>query len=494
MPKFPSLIGGSGTTVSAVLDVEETINYIVERSQSRGATNPEGMLLPVPGLTRWGSAGGPVGSRGFIYAADSRFFAVVGGRLIEFDANATATDRGAIAVDQNPAILVYNGLVGGQLGIAAGGNIYAYTLATNTLSAVLLTGGYTHIAYAGGYGFAFNPITGRTLVGALNDFTTWDPATFFTRSLFADPARAIFTDENNLVWTLGTDTFEARYNSGQGTQPWIPLTGLVGAYGIASPFGLGCSPAGNFWVTRNAAGIGRFVVSKGGLPTPVGTYAIDSQIDKLATTAGVSDAEVLIYDQGGHTTATVALAAAQAATPSSPCSFNFDVEGHDWTKRGHWNSAMARWELWAPRCHALAFGKHLVGDRSTGTIWQLDPTSALDVDGNGARRMRRTPHLNKEHQRRPIDVVELLTDIIGDGIQAPGAGSNPQMMLRLSKDGGRTWGSERWCGVGRVGEFLKRCLWTQLGAGQDDVFEFNFSDPVPRAIVDGYINNTETGR
>lgn len=495
MAKFPGLIGGSGTVASAILDVEETINFVLERAQSKYAQNDDGAMLPTPGFTLWGQAAGQAVSRGFLYAADSRFLAVIGSRLREFDVNGTETDRGAIALDANPAIMVYNGQIGGQVGICAGGEVKVFTLATNVLSGAVLTGGYTHIAYAGGYGFAFNPITGRTLVSALNDLTTWDPGTFFVRSLFADPAKAIFADENNLVWTLGTDSFEVRYNSGTGTQPWIPLTGLVGPYGIAAAFALGLSPAGNFWVTRNPAGIGRFVVSSGGAPTPVGTYAIDAQVDKFASALpGISDAEVLVYDQGGHTTATVAFASAQAANPSVPCSFNYDVEGKAWTKRGRWNAQTARWELWAPRCHVLAFGKHLVGDRSTGKIWQLDPMSALDVDGNGIRRLRRTPHLNKEHLRRPIDKVELLTDVIGTIPQGPAQGSKPQLMLRVSKDGGRTYGNERQCGVGRVGETLKLCYWTMLGAPTDCVLEFSFSDPVALAIVDGYINNTEPVR
>jgi hypothetical protein len=486
---FPGLIGGSGTNASAVLDAEETINYIVEKAQSKYAQNPDGVLLPTPGFTVWGAAT-QAGSRGFIYAAD-RFLAVVGSRLFEFDVNATVTDRGPVALDANPALLVYN-RQGAQVGIASGGSIYVFNLTTNVLSAALLSGTYTHIAFAGGYGFAFQLSTGKTLVGALNDLSTWDPATFFQRSLFADPAQCIFADENNLIWTLGTETFEARYNSGTGTQPWIPMTGLVGPYGIASPFGYGLSPSGNFWVTRNAAGIGRFVVSVGGQPAPVGTYAIDAQIDKFATSTGISDAEVLVYDQGGHTAAIVAMAAAQTANPSVPCTFAYDVEGKTWSKRGRWNAQKARWELWAPRCHVVAFGgKHLVGDRSSGTIWLLDQTSATDIDGNGTRRIRRTPHLNKEHQRRPVDLVEVLTDIIGPAVQAPAQGSDPQLTLKVSRDGGKTYGNERRCGIGRIGETKRRCFWTQLGAPMDLVYEFGYSEPVPAAIVGGYLNNTE---
>ncbi len=488
MPAFPGLIGGSGTTASTIFDAEETINFVVEKAQSQHAQN-EGVLLPTPGFTKLGTAGQAV-NRGFIFAGNARMFAAYGGRLYEVDATFAFTDRGALALDSNPVLFVYNSQ-GGQLGIAAGGKIYCYTLATNVLSAALLSGSYTHIAFAGGYGFAFQATTGTTTLSNVNDLSVWNAGTFFNRGVFADPAQCIFADENNLLWTIGTDTFEVRYNSGTGTQPWIPLTGLVGPWGIASPFGFGLSSVGNFWVTRNPQGVGRFVVSKGGNPAPVGTSAIDSQIDKLASSVGIGDAEVMVYDQGGHMAANVAFPAAQAANPSMPCTFSYDVAGDVWTKRGRWNSAGARWDLWSPRCHVLAFGKHLVGDRSSSSLWLLDQTSSFDTDGNGIRRVRRAPHLNHEHMRVPIDRVELLCDV-GLAVQS-GQGSDPKMMLRVSTDGGRTYDDERQAGTGRVGEYRQLVYWTQIGAPMDCVMEFSYSEPVPFAIVSGYLNNTEPG-
>lgn len=488
MAPFPGLVGGAGTTSSVIFDDTETINFIVEKAQSQHAQN-EGALLPTPGFTRQGAATQTT-CRGFIFAGNTRLFGIWGGRLFEIDANSTFTDRGAVANDGNPAIFVYNSQ-GGQLGIASGGNIYCYTLATNILSAALLSGSYTHIAFAAGQGFAFQVSTGVTTLSNINDLSVWNVGTFFMRGIFADPAQCIFADENNLLWTIGTDTFEVRYNSGQGTQPWVPLTGLVGPWGIASPFGFALSASGNFWVTRNKEGIGRFIVSKGASPQAVGTYAIDSQIDRLASSVGIGDAEVIIYDQGGHVTANVSFPAAQTANPQTPCTFSYDVTGDTWTKRGRWDSRNAAWQLWAPRAHVLAYGKHLAGDRTTSTLWLLDTSSSKDTDGNGIRRLRRAPHLNHEHQRVPIDRVELLCDV-GLAVQS-GQGSDPKMMLRVSTDGGRTWDDERQAGIGRVGEYRQFVYWTQIGAPSDCVMEFSYSEPVPFAIIAGYINNTEQG-
>lgn len=489
MPPLPGLIGGSGTTASPVLDCEETINLVVEKASSKSAQG-EGALLSTPGFTKW-SAVAQVGARGFIFLADvPLLLGVYGSKLYKFDALGVATEvAGVLANDGRLALMVYN-QQNGQVGISSGGSIYCYTVGTNTLSAALLAGGYTHIAFAGGWGFAFNQTTGTTVLSNVNDLSVWNVGIFFRRGVFYDPPQVVFADENNLVWTIGTETFEVRWNSGVGTQPWVALQGLVGPWGIASAYGFGLSSSGNFWVTRNAQGLGRFVVSSGGVPQPVGTYAIDAQIDKVAAAVGIDDAEVLLYDQGGHVSANVAFPKAQGQFPATPCTFSYDVTGETWTKRGFWNAQRAQWGLWAPRVHVLAYGKHLVGDRTTGTVWVLDQTSGLDVDGSGIRKIRRTPHYNSEHLRIPIDRVELLC-AAGIGLQT-GQGMDPQMMLRVSSDGGMTWDEERQCGLGAVGQYRTQIYWSQLGAPTDAVLEFSCAEPIPGfAIVGGWVNNTE---
>src|SRR5262249_43575360 len=133
--------------------------------------------------------------------------------------------------------------------------------------------------------------------------------------------------------------------------------------------------------------------------------------------------------------------------------------------------------------------KHLVGDRTTGSIWWMDTNFATDTDGQGIRRLRRTPHFNNEHKRIPIDQVELLMDV-GLGLQS-GQGSDPQVMFRVSGNGGRTWSNQRQRSAGRIGEWGHRVYWPRLGGSADTVVEFSFSEPIPWRIVDAFINNAE---
>jgi hypothetical protein len=462
MPRWPGFIGGSNATQSATLDAEQTINMYVEQAQSDGAANRSG-LFPTPGFSRWTdlSMVADVGARAALVAS-GRLFVVFGSGLYEFDANGTPTKRNpalALAVDQNPAQLVYNGVVGGQLGIASGGSIYTLVLGTNTFAAAptLPAVGFSHLAFAGGYGFAFQATTGKTFVSGLNDLTSWSLATFFQRSLFADPLQAIFADGNNLVWCLGTDSFEVRYNSGVGTQPWVPLSGLVGRYGIAAPFAFAPFGNGNAWLARNPEGLGRFVVTNGASPQPVSSYAMNTAVAGYLRSSRIDDAEVLMYEQEGHTFANVSF-------PAAKRTWSDDVEAQGWAERRRWNPN-AGWDVWSPRVHVVAFGKHLIGDRTTGTLYQMDTTIATEIDGSGIRRVRRAPVLNAERQRLAVDRLELYLDA-GLGVVPAGRAATRRLMLRLSKDNGRTWGNEATASVGRIGEFGRRVYWSQLGVAR----------------------------
>lgn len=479
MPLFPGFIGGSGTTQSLTADGERTVNLYVERMDSEAAAN-RAALFPAPGFRTWSTVG-DTGGRGSLVAA-GRLFMVIGGTLYEFDSNGTATNRGTVAVDANPAQLVYNGLVGGQIGIASGGNAYCLVLSSNTFSQVL-TGDCTMIAFAAGFGLAFNINTGHVRLSALNDFTTWPPATFFQRSLFGDPYQTMFVDTNNLVWMIGTDTFEVRYNSGTGTQPFIPLSGLVGRYGIASPFAFGLSGLGNFWLARNPEGIGQFVMTRGASPTPISSYAFNTTIAKYLRTSRIDNAEIVVYQQEGHTSANLTF-------PSPNATWSVDVETQSWTERGTWNSVRGDFDAWAPRTHVYAFGKHLIADRTTGKISEMDTTFATEIDGvTGIKRMRRAPALISEHKRIPIDRFELLMDV-GLAVKS-GQGSDPQVMLRVSPDAGRTWGNERRASTGRMGEYGKRVYWDRIGAPMAAMFEVTYTEPVPFRLVNAFLNNDE---
>ncbi len=71
-----------------------------------------------------------------------------------------------------------------------------------------------------------------------------------------------------------------------------------------------------------------------------------------------------------------------------------------------------------------------------------------------------------------------LTPAAWDGANVP-QGANPQVMMRISKDGGKTWGPERWRSAGAIGRYLTRVRWLRAtGNYRNAVMEIVVTDPV----------------
>jgi len=120
-------------------------------------------------------------------------------------------------------------------------------------------------------------------------------------------------------------------------------------------------------------------------------------------------------------------------------------------------------------------------DARNGAVYHMDESFFTDVEGRAIRRLRRSPTMFKEDYQIGIDAFELNMEIgLGNTVDP---GSNPQVMLRSSYDGGKTWGNERWKAAGRVGEFKTRVIWNRMGRGRRRTFEIVVSDGVPWRIL-----------
>jgi hypothetical protein len=485
MPRFAAMIGGSGIVQSMLVDSERTVNWYVETSQSPTATSPRA-LYPTPGFQPWSQPLTDTIGRASCNAG-GRIFFILGSTLFELNGDGSWSLRGTVLRDQNPAQLLYNGMIGGQIGIASGGNFYCYVLATNTLT-LELPGLCTMAAYADGFFLALNSATGLVLLSALNDGTTWNLGgafeAFFQRELFPDPWQTLFADSNNLIWLLGTETFEVWYNTGVGLQPWAPLSGLNGLYGIISPWAFVVTALGNFWLSANRQGAGQFVGTSGSIPQPILSYAFDTAVGTYFHAGQVVNAECMAYQQLGHTFVLIHF-------PSVPATWCYDVTEQSWAERGQWNPTTGLFGLWTPRVYQRAFGKDLVAGWTGNMLCDMNTAYTTEFDGaTGIVRERTTPGLVDEHKRRPITQMELLMDVGMTPLQT-GLGSNPLVTLRTSVDGGRTFGNERQASLGKIGAYRTRVYWQQLGAPADAVFRVRSSDPAPSRIVDAFINNLE---
>jgi hypothetical protein len=126
--------------------------------------------------------------------------------------------------------------------------------------------------------------------------------------------------------------------------------------------------------------------------------------------------------------------------------------------------------------------------------WPLVPPFVSGVGGLETvpqRRLRVAPHLSAEQFNIFYDQFTLDLQV-GNGLLV-GQGVTPQIMLRMSDDGGYTWTDEILLDSGAQGQYLTRVTANGLGQARDRVFEISTSDPVSWSIIGAYLN-TRKGR
>jgi hypothetical protein len=473
MPAHPAFIGGSYVSQSPIADMEQTINFYVERIEAEGAKDRYA-LYPTPGVDTLTTAAGAPG-RGILTCED-RTFCVIGATFYELTSADTLTSRGTVVVNSNPATLSWNGDGGGQVFVTSGNNGYIFDLTSNTFTLVR-TGATTMGAHIDGYFLALDTDTSTLYLSDLLDGTTWDPTQFAQRSIQPDPWVSMKVLDR-YIWLMGTDTSEVWYNAGAFPFPFVPHPSGLVQYGCGAPFSPKVVGGSLMWLARTAEGIGHVVQTSGFSPQVVSTFALHAAIDTFTETA---DAIGDSYEHLGHAfyVLTFPIAKRTVAYDATP---NMDLPAPArWTDRGTWISESNVYDAWRPLYHTYAFGKHIMLDRESGDVYHLSHRFGVDADGRPIRRMRRAPGLWRDNQRITYPAFELHLEA-GLGLST-GQGSNPLVAMRISNDGGKTFGNERQRSAGARGKYQARLVWQRCGQARHRVFEIVMSDPVPWRIT-----------
>jgi hypothetical protein len=344
----------------------------VERAQESPGAKSRGGAVSDAGLSALDAAPRSVGGR----AARRRRWAVVfpHGRQASTSTTSTARRRSAAPSRRTATRRRWSttASVGGQMLIASGSNAYNFVLATNTFSQVL-TGKATMIAYCKGYFLAFELATGKVYLSALNDGTTWTLTTFFQRSKFADRWQAMFVDGNNLSGCRAPIASRSgRYNP-TSTQPFAPLSGLVGRFGIASPFAFGVGRRAVL-AARNPEGAGVSSASAAAAPSRSAPTRRECLIDVRADEPASRRGSPAVSGRRAHD---LNLAFRKRMRPGRSTSRAGWARAAAGTRRGRITTSGRR----ARTCTRSASTWSPIGRRGRSGRWTR--ASTTDVDGTG---------------------------------------------------------------------------------------------------------------
>lgn len=435
---------------------------------------PEGGLEPAflqraPGMRLLASVGfGPV--RG-LWSLNGYAYVASGTELYQVSDTYVATKLGNIS-GTGAVSMADNGT---QLFIACNGPSYIYNTSTDVFAQITDSDfpGATTVSYLDGY-FVFNePSSQKIWVTSLYDGAAIDPLDFASAEGAPDGVVGVLVDHRQL-WVFGTNSVEVWYDSGGSDFPLSRIDGAYNELGCVAPYSIAKMDNGIFWLGQDARGQGMVYRANGYTGQRISTHAVEWQIQQYAD---MSDAIGYTYQQDGHSFYVLIF-------PSANTTWVYDASTQAWHERAGWsNGAFTRHRS---NCQVFFNSEVIVGDYENGNIYAFD----LDVyEDNGAiqkwlRSWRALPTGQNNLKRSTQHGMQLECES-GIGLNL-GQGSDPEVMLRWSDDGGHTWSNEHWAKMGKIGEYQRRVFWRRLGMTlrlRDRVYELSGTDPVKIAIM-----------
>jgi hypothetical protein len=361
---IPNFVGGSFPPYANIQGLFLTRNYYTEHPLPGGA---RGALIGTPGYALWLDL--PSGPGRAIFEQDGRAFAISGPLFCEIFPQQTFTVRGVVEVDANPATISSNGLdQGKQIFVVSAGHGYIYDLTLNTFTDVSSQSTFPFPAQSGfyldGYFGAIGQGQPTFSLSNLFDGTIWNILQGGEQqlSLTVDNIQngaAI----NGKVWFLQSKNTEIWADIGAADFPLAPIPGALPRWGCAAPWTLCAVDNALMGVGTNEDGSLEVIRANGYDWKVVSTPAISHILQTVKSS--ISGARAWTYAQQGH-------AFYLLYVPGLTTTLVYDVTTNDWHERAMYDELQMDYVPDLGIGHAYAFGKHLVIDRQSGAIYEMD--------------------------------------------------------------------------------------------------------------------------
>jgi hypothetical protein len=359
--------------------------------------------------------------------------------------------------------------------VTAGGTGYttAPTVVVTAQTFEITSAGYPQTAdsvcFMNGFFIVPNPGTGQFFISNIYDGTVWQALQFATAEASPDYLTAVDALHGTLIlW--GENHIEYWQDNGAYPFPFGQLVGTAQDWGLAAVNSRAHYNNTMAFLGLNQQGQVQVMMLNGYSPQRISDNNIENLINSFPI---VSDAVALAYNVDGHPMY-------QITFPSANRSFLYEGLSGIWSEV---QTGVALKNRHMANLGVAFNNQCYVSDVSTGMIYEFSTTFYTD-NGTPIKREVETKHVQMDGNKFSID--ELWFDFqLGVGLQY-GQGSNPQIMLEISKDNGSTFGNQRWTSIGMVGQYGgPRAIYRRFGQSRDFVFKITMTDPVPFFVVRG---------
>lgn len=456
------LFGIGNTGRSRAISAQERVNLYVETTQDAEGNNVL-KLLGTPGLITFVNFGASPIRGTYSKDADTSYM-VNGVTFYEVSSAGIVTARAVLVA---PPVAGRVDMVdnGDQLLVLDYPNGYIYTFATHTLAQITdadFVPGET-CDFMDGYFIVQRHASGQFGISALYDGMSWDALDFATAE--SDPDDLVRVRVNTGILNLfGSKTTEFWGASGAADFPLARIGSAAIEWGLYARYSLAKFEGGFAFLARNQFGSLQVCLLKGMTAAPISTAEVETQI---ATYTNAQNATGLAYMVAGHPFY-------QLNFTEANVSWVYDARENEWHKAQYSTAGRHRAEIQIP-----LGGKTYVTDYAVGKLYRLDLETYTDdgqmIVSEFVSRHQKTGALTR--------FASLWLEMEqGVGLQT-GQGSDPQVMLQISRDGGMTWGGELWRSIGAVGKYTVRAIWNRLGQARNWTFRVRVTDPVKRIFV-----------
>ena len=334
-----------------------------------------------------------------------------------------------------------------------GNNGYLFDGSTATVISDPDFGGADTVDSLDGY-FIFSDGTGSFFINETPfNGANYDALDFASAESNPDNILKVFVDHRE-VFLFGERTIESWYNSGDVDFPIERTPGAIIEKGLA---GTAVSQLDNSVIWLDDNGVARRLQDGYGSQR-ISTHSVESDLGSLVGAKSFS------YTHKGHEF---------YALHTGNGTFVYDAATKLWHERKTWNKPR-----WRADNHLRMFGKNLVGDFESGTIYELSDTAYADGSDLLVSEMI-FPPISMDGRKFKLSSLQLDLE----------QGSAGDVRLWLSNDG-EVWRSAGTRSLGAVGDRDARTIWRGLGQHRNLHLKFAFSDSVRRAVFSAYANIT----
>lgn len=394
----------------------------------------------------------------YVTQSQLRAFAVTASAVYEVYSSGGFAKLGDVVMSGPKVVMADNGA---SVVMVDGIKGYSIDLATSTVAEIVNEAFYPASSVCEQDGFLIFERKGTAQffkTGLYNlEFDALDYATAGGKS---DTVQRIISLQRQL-YIFKTDSIEFWYNAGNAD---FPFQRSQGAFIDHGAFRYTVSTIAN---TAYYVGSDRTVYALLGYsPAPISTPAVTKDLKSV----DLADAIGMTYSVEDHWFYVLTI-------PKLKKTWVYDITMQNWFVRH--SSVHGRHVM----NDVIRFNnKNLIADFQAGMVYELTFAAGND-NGDQLERKFILPTINYGRMFRVLHSFELDMKV---GIGKPyGLDADPQGVIRISKDNGKTWGNQHQTTLGKLGEYGTRVIWRRLGSSRQFTVEVSMSANIPDIHIGG---------